>query len=531
MPNPYRLLMVASLAISSGLTPIKAGAQSLSSPLTNLARRQESAQTAAAAQTAAWFDTNRDRPTQLRAFLQRMPKGGDIHSHLSGAVYAESYLNWAAASGYCVDPTTVQMVVPSDCVPGNGYVPASDLSQNTDLYEALIDDWSTRNLAFEGQSGHDQFFEAFGGFGDISDDPNLRDDMVAEVANRAAAQHITYLELMLTIQGSGVRQLGRELGLGQGLAATRQQLLADPRFQTLLQQGRQDLASLDAQRAKTLGCDTATPQPGCSVTVRFLQQTTRFKSPPEVFAQFVYAFELAKADPLLVGINLVAPEDHPVALRDYSQQMEMLGFLHSQDPGVKIALHAGELTLGLVPPADLRFHIRQAVEVAGANRIGHGVDIFYEDDPWQLLQTMRERGVLVEICLTSNDVILNVSGDDHPFPDYWNAGVPVTLASDDEGISRIDLSNEYQRAATTYGLDYFDLKRLARNSLEYSFLPGDSLWQSPDFTAIVSVCAEDDPGSSTVSAPCAEFLAHQDRAREQWRLESEFGTFETLFSD
>lgn len=484
-------------------------------------------QTRAEAAAAAWFEANRQRPTQLRAFIQRMPKGGDIHSHLSGAVYAETYLAWAADAGYCLDEATLTVIDPDGCTEGSDYRPISDVIGDSEVYNALIDDWSTRNLAFAGQSGHDQFFESFGGFGEISDDPDLKDDMVAVVANRAAEQHIHYLELMLTFQGSAVRRLGRDVGLSPDLATTRQALLAHPEFQALLQQGLADLERMDQGRAATLGCATANPQPGCRVTVRYLQQTTRFKQPEEVFAQFVYAFELAQADPRIVGLNLVAPEDHPVALRDYSQQMAMLGFLKDQVPEVNIALHAGELTLGLVPPEHLRFHIREAVEVAQARRIGHGVDIFYEDNPWDLMALMAERGVLVEICLTSNDVILGVSGDDHPFADYWAAGVPLTLASDDEGVARIDLSHEYLRAATTYDLGYLDLKQLARNSLEHSFLPGDSLWQGPEFDQVVPPCADDTPGSD-LSEGCQSFLSRHERAQQQWQLEADFATFEAL---
>jgi adenosine deaminase len=76
---------------------------------------------------------------------------------------------------------------------------------------------------------------------------------------------------------------------------------------------------------------------------------------------------------------------------------------------------------------------------------------------------MKQRGVLVEICPTSNEVILNVKGEEHPFKQYWEAGVPLTIASDDEGISRSDLSNEYLLVAQRYGLQYPDLKRLVRN--------------------------------------------------------------------
>jgi adenosine deaminase/adenosine deaminase CECR1 len=190
-------------------------------------------------------------------------------------------------------------------------------------------------------------------------------------------------------------------------------------------------------------------------------------------------------------------------------------------------LHAGELTLGLVDPSELRFHIREAVEVGQARRIGHGVDIAYEDDALGLLEEMRERDVLVEICLTSNDIILNVRGDEHPLPLYLEAGVPVTLATDNEGVARIDLTDEYLRAALAYDLGYRELKAMARNSLAYSFLPGTGLWQPASF-AVTEACAGDVLGSRSPTLTCAEFLESSERARVQWHLEAEFVVFESL---
>lgn len=479
------------------------------------------------AQAASWFEAHRDQPAALRAFVQRMPKGGDIHSHLSGAVYAEDYLKWAATDGYCVDPKAIALVEPRACSQESSYFPASELFNRTSVYDSLVNRWSTRNLQSAGKSGHDQFFDAFAGFGVISDSASRRDDMVATVANRAASQHITYLELMLTLQGSEVRQLGREVGWNKDFQEMHRQLLQRG-LTKLVTIGSQQLAQLESEVTKTLGCGTPSPQPGCAVTVRYLQQTTRTKPPVEVFAQLAYAFALASSDSRVVGINLVAPEDQAIALRDYTLQMQMLQFFKRQFPNVKVSLHAGELTLGLVATEDLRFHIRQAVEVAQASRIGHGVGILYEERPFELMEQMRQRGVLVEICLTSNEVILNVQGDKHPFKEYWKAGVPMTLASDDEGISRIDLSNEYLLAATRYGLGYKDLKRVARNSLEYSFATGNSLWQSPEFKAKVASCASDTPGNASVSQGCSAFLQKSDRARIQWQLESEFAQFESL---
>ena len=100
----------------------------------------------------------------------------------------------------------------------------------------------------------------------------------------------------------------------------------------------------------------------------------------------------------------------------------------------------------------------------------------HEDNALDLLHEMAQRNVLVEICLTSNDSILGVSGQNHPFPAYRKFGVPVALATDDEGVSRSDMTQEYVRAVQTYALSYADLKYMARQSLEHNFLPGASLW-------------------------------------------------------
>ena len=99
---------------------------------------------------------------------------------------------------------------------------------------------------------------------------------------------------------------------------------------------------------------------------------------------------------------------------------------------------------------------------------------------------MADKGVLVETNLTSNKVILGVEGKTHPFATYRKLGVPVALSTDDEGVSRIDLTHEYVRAVEDFGLTYAELKELVRNSLEYSFLPGSSLWD--DKGAICARC-------------------------------------------
>jgi adenosine deaminase len=232
-------------------------------------------------------------------------------------------------------------------------------------------------------------------------------------------------------------------------------------------------------------------------------------------------FELARRDDRLVGINLVSPEDGPVAVRDYTLHMRMIAYLRRTVGDVPVTLHAGELTLGLVPRDVLDDHIDQAVNVAGARRIGHGVDVAYERNEPALLRTMAARRVLVEIALTSNDVILGVRGAQHPIGLYLGAGVPVALVTDDEGVSRIDLTNEFVRAARDYRFSYATFKRFVRNSVEYAFLKGASLWADEVAGRPVSACAH-----VRASAVCRTFLAANPRASLQWKVERELDAFE-----
>ena len=155
----------------------------------------------------------------------------------------------------------------------------------------------------------------------------------------------------------------------------------------------------------------------------------------------------------------------------------------------------------------------------------------YERNPRALLREMADRHVMVEINLTSNDAILGVVPPHHPLPEYRAAHVPVALSTDDEGVSRIDLTHEYVRAAMEYGLGYLDLKAMARTSMEHSFLPGESLWAKPDdFTRVKAACAGQAVGAALPAtlptAKCRLLLGSSEKAAEQWELERRFAAFE-----
>jgi len=517
----------------------------------------QSASPSSDAHASAAFDAaRRGGPLTLHAYLGKMPKGADLHMHLSGAVYAETFLKDAAEDQLCVDPVQhlflknsgLTRTQPPLAVCSEGQISAAAVFRNQKIYDAMVDAFSMRSFVpSSGVSGHDQFFATFDRFGGL--DKKHTGEWLDEVATRAAAQNEQYLEVMITPPFSTAAKLGYQMGwpvpvtLASGsdtsaapepdgasrteLAALRDKLLSGG----LLDDVQTDRAELDgdlAERNRIEHCGEANAAPACSVQLRVIYQVLRAFPPQQVFAQTLLAFEVASADPNVVGLNFVQPEDAYMAMSEYHRQMLMLDYLHSVYPQVHISLHAGELAAGMVPPAGLRFHIREAVDLGHAERIGHGVDILDETDSALLLKELSERHVMVEINLTSNDVILGIVPPNHPLPNYRAAHVPVALSTDDEGVSRIDLTNEYVRAVLEFGLSYADLKQMVRTGIEHTFLPGPSLWQKKDdFTHVVADCANQPLGAETPKPTCMSFLKDSAHAAQEWELEHRFRVFES----
>jgi adenosine deaminase len=313
------------------------------------------------------LEAARANSLELHEFLRRMPKGTDLHNHLAGAVYAESWIRAGAEDNLCVDLATLSFFktqamtrsIPPQPVCGEGHARAAQAFEDQHLYDSLVDAFSMRAFVpSAGVSGHDHFFDAFAKF--LAVDPRHTGDWLDEVSARAAAQNEQYLELMDTPDFTHTAAIAKEIGWKDDLAALRQALL-EKSLRDDIAVARAHWDGAGALRDRRQHCGKADASAGCRVEIGFIYQILRGFPKEQVFAQTLLGFEVVAADPRVVGINMVMPEDAHISMTDYAEQMRMVGFLHGIYPQVHITLHAGEIAPGLVTREGLCCHIRLAV--------------------------------------------------------------------------------------------------------------------------------------------------------------------------
>jgi adenosine deaminase len=191
------------------------------------------------------------------------------------------------------------------------------------------------------------------------------------------------------------------------------------------------------------------------ILVRLLVSINRHESVAQ--AQKVIEIALDKKDRGIVGVDLAGNE------ADFSGEPFQEVFRIAQESGLRVTIHAGEWG-----GAE---NVKQAIEVLGAERIGHGIRVL--EDP-STVALARERGTLFEVCVTSNHhsgVVENIT--DHPIRQMIQQGLNVTINTDDPSISRINLSSEYQTVNQVLGLPIKEVGERVVAAAQGAFLPDD----------------------------------------------------------
>ena len=401
----------------------------------------------------AWFETfKREASAQeLYKFLYAMPKGGDLHIHLSGSVHPEWLWQLALdaqADGY----TYYTKVRINECKFGSnefGPNPYLLMFHNLAHYDwerlseceqgeyeplgSLSDEqraaWLDSLRLEQAHEGRMEFFEAlWPRISALISNPNLMADTIVRNMQAFGAEGVRYIEGQVPI-------LGFRDADGKPVTP-----------QAVAEIYRERLAQADAKAT--------------GVTIRFQLSVLRFLPQAEQMARHHYAF--IAAQPQFVAMNLVGREDNdkgfPLRFLDTIRDMRRT---HS---GVNLSIHAGEVD-------EPNQHVRDTL-LLGAQRIGHGVNLITDPDT---LLLMRRNEFLVEINLVSNLLLEYVEDySTHPFPEYLRIGVPVALSTDDRGMWDSTMTDEFYVAVKEFNLTWAEINLLLRNSIQYSFLEDET---------------------------------------------------------
>lgn len=440
--------------------------------------------------TSDYFEGIKDNIAALRKFFTAMPKGGDVHNHLTGSAYAETYFELAVKHGMYVDMETGKLYKEKPEKPETIQL-SKEMDDLHNHRMTLIDKWSIRNFQpYKYPLGPDEyFFGTFGLLSALTSDTNDLAHLMHELKVRAVKENVQYLEVIGTspsvppdcFLGNDYKKYDEKLkdSVKNDDHSQMFYLLRDIR--NLYEHNETVKSSIDTYLSSVQDLEDKSNEFenhfGCDITklvCRYQGYASRGGEPLKVFAQLYIVKKACENNKgkLLTGCNLVAAENGEKSMLYNKLQMTMFAVLNEKhDSYFKIALHAGELTLGLVRPEHLTYHIELAVRLANPCRIGHGVDIPFESNNKWILEVMKNIPIPMEINLTSNEFILGVKGTEHPIRLYHEAGIPVIISTDDPGILRTSLTEQYVLAASRYGFTYEEIKTFVYNSIYYSFLP------------------------------------------------------------
>jgi adenosine deaminase CECR1 len=406
----------------------------------------------AAAPSDRWFEDVKKNatPEQLYTFLYALPKGGDLHNHLTGAALSEWMWDAALASekqGY----TYYTKVTIRNCVPygENEYGAAtpylmlfvnitaakhakldecqrSEYKRLQDLDAKEKQGWLDSLRLDKPYEGRNEFFSAhWQRMNDLFVNPYWTADILFKNMEAFGKEGVVYLETENGVTGYQ-KPDGSEIPPDE-VANLFRAKLASPEWRAT------------------------------GVEVRFQNSILRFAPNAEENLKKLYAINDQFRD-LFVGINMVGREDDDKGypLRFLSTLRE----LRHHYPDIKLSIHAGEVD-------EPNAHVRDTL-LLGADRIGHGVNLITDPDTMLL---MRHGPYLVEINLISNLLLEYVKDySQHPFPEYLRIGIPVALSTDDRGMWDSNMSDEYFVAVREFNLSWGELTQLGRNSLEHSFV-------------------------------------------------------------
>lgn len=350
----------------------------------------------------SYFETIKQDNEKLKYFFQRMPKGGDIHHHACGTPYAEEYIKNAINDSCYINTTTYQLYFNKNQAlkekDSSAVLINTLLINSPNEKDSIIDNWSIRNYKKRNKDGHDLFFSTFTKFKLAF--VGHESELLSEICKRASNDNISYIETMIGVPNvqDSISKLTFDKKAEWNSDTRSIEIKLNEIYKYFKDNDISKWAKVNADSLNSYHSKTNK----CKVNLKFQTYGVRVSSnQPKIFGHLLLAFETASLTNNLVGVNFLAPEDNFNALKNYRVHMEMFKFLNKKYPCINISLHSGELVFGKggVQEPDLKFHINDALKIANATRIGHGVDLIQEDNYESILTFMKKIIVLLKLTL------------------------------------------------------------------------------------------------------------------------------------
>jgi adenosine deaminase len=411
----------------------------------------------------------------LYGLFSMMPKGGDLHHHYTGAIYTENYVNYVFQKDYYYNADTGEVMRDTASLSPEhqaGWKKLSEFPNKEAIRLILLRAWSVKDFVKGKAAPDEHFFSTFRAFSCASSQDYIAG--LKELKNRALSQRLTYLETMFCSINTEAIKLPDESQLDSKLWAC-QDAQDQESLHGILQSisdryGSQIKEAAHKHTQRIEEYHDASHVDDDAFVLRFQNYVSRYKQPTDVFVDLFACFHSCDSSSLISGINIVGAENAPTAMHDYWLHMMFFKFLEANYPNVHYAIHAGELVEGMVPPEYLGTHIKQALVLSNVKRIGHGVDIIYDNAFIETMEELQRRGIVVEINLTSNEFILGVARDMHPVEMYYRNGIPIVVCTDDEGVLRTSITEQYVLLANRYELSYGEIRGVVKNSIKFASL-------------------------------------------------------------
>ena len=317
--------------------------------------------------TNSYFQKVRENQAMLTAFFNGMPKGGDLHHHFSGSVYAETYFDVAVKKNFYINLETGDSFqdIPQNLTNDPNIKPINSFIEEKGYLPVklkLISLWSIKDFKETQQTPDKHFFEAFRKFGPLI--KGNEDTFLKEIKRRAIVENVQYIETMFLrpdydkkdpkLATFNEKYFPSLLKIQEEKSEEKLTHLFDEmlNYLTVDMQYNESAKNFASKIAIIHNKSKLAEDEEKLLITRYQNYITRTDIPTEVFVQIFLSFQSDKFSNLIVGTNIVGPEDNPNAMRDYWLHMKMFQYFHKKFPDLKYSLHAGELSVGIVPPED-----------------------------------------------------------------------------------------------------------------------------------------------------------------------------------